>query len=596
MIDLANLMDRISARAAALTGTAGRGVATGDSFAALVRFAADAAPATAQPDLRLVVDNDTGAAPTGPDLTGLGEAADMVPATILAPVAMDHMPASPVAAEKTGAPVPQTALNARTPAPVVADPVAEDAEAGATDSLDPASDDLPASPDDAGAGTGAPSIQPGDIVMANQPAIVAPVPAADASVPDQPVRPARIIRSDPTVDAPAPAASAPDVPARPDRIIRTEPEADSLTAPTTAAPQQPAAPQKPVRPERVLRAGPDTLPVPQSANQPGETATAQVPSTLPPPILSQGGPAPIDETAGEDEPTPIAADMPDTIMGEDDQGRARLQAALAALRVGGRLMTTPTEAASRPADDALPATSITGTGTGTGKADTPDLPVGGATGAPASVSPDATTILGTAVTPGVTPLAAAGGSAAAGNTAQALGDRVIDMGVSGQWIDRMAREITALAQGGGHSRFTLHPPHLGRLDVDVALDGGLANIRMTAETDEAAQRLSDARPVLQADARVGALAIGSFTIEKTHGQSDAARDQNSGNGQQFAGQGQQQNTGGRGQAGGRSAGEQSRGGDWVNRFARDETSRQTGDGTAAPAGAHERGASRVRFA
>jgi len=557
MIDLANLMDRISARAAALTGTAGRGVATGDSFAALVRYAADAAPVPAQPDLRLVVDNEA----AGADLTGLGEAADMVPATILTPGAMDHMPASPVAAEKTGALVPQAALNARTPAPVNADPAADDAETGEADSPDPASSDLPASPDDAGAGAGAPSIQPGDVVMANQPAIIAPAPPADAAVPDQPVRPAR--------------------------IIRTEPAADALPAPTTIAPQQPAAPQKPVRPERVLRAGPDA----HAVQNPPDRA-AQAPATLPPPILSQGGPASIDGTAGEDEPTPIAADMPDTIMGEDDQGRARLQAALAALRVGGRLMTTPTEAASRPTDDALPAMSITGTGTG--KADASDLPIGGATGAPASASPD-TTILGTAVTPGAAPLAAAGGSTAAGNTAQALGDRVIDMGVSGQWIDRMTREITALAQGGGHSRFTLHPPHLGRLDVDVALDGGLANIRMTAETDEATQRLSDARPALQADARVGALALGSFTIEKAHGQSDPARDQNNGNGQQLAGQGQQQNAGGQGQAGGRSAGEQPRG-DWANRFARDETNRQAGDGTAAPASAHERGGSRVRFA
>ena len=181
---------------------------------------------------------------------------------------------------------------------------------------------------------------------------------------------------------------------------------------------------------------------------------------------------------------------------------------------------------------------------------------------------------------------------AQGATADTLGDRVIDMGVSGQWIDRMAREIAALAQDGGHGRFVLNPPHLGRLDVEVALDRDVANIRMTAETDEAARRLNDARPAMQADGRLTALAIGSFTIEKAHGQSDLARDQGGGQraGGELAGQ---QSGGGQGQASGRPADDQRRG-DWTNRFTRNETTRQGGED--APASARNGGDGRVRFA
>jgi len=180
-------------------------------------------------------------------------------------------------------------------------------------------------------------------------------------------------------------------------------------------------------------------------------------------------------------------------------------------------------------------------------------------------------------------------------TADTLDDRVIDMGVSGQWIDRMAREIATLAQGGGHGRFVLNPPHLGRLDVEVALDRDVANIRMTAETDEAARRLNDARPAMQADGRLTALAIGSFTIEKAHGQSDLARDQDGGQraGGELAGQMQQQSGGGQGQASGRPADDQRRG-DWTNRFTRNETTRQGGED--APASARNGGDGRVRFA
>ncbi|HWJ70343.1 MAG TPA: flagellar hook-length control protein FliK [Sphingobium sp.] len=188
------------------------------------------------------------------------------------------------------------------------------------------------------------------------------------------------------------------------------------------------------------------------------------------------------------------------------------------------------------------------------------------------------------------------------STAQQLGDQVIDMGVSGQWIDRMAREITALAEGGGHSRFTLNPPHLGRLQVDLWQGLEATSVRFVAETDEAARRLGEGRAALQADARLVALNLGSVTIEKSALPHESTRE---GGGQRpgsdTAGQAQQQTagqgTGGQGQAQGQH---QARAGtgqtqdDWIGRSFRDEQDEQ---GDASPARAARWAADgHVRFA
>jgi hypothetical protein len=132
------------------------------------------------------------------------------------------------------------------------------------------------------------------------------------------------------------------------------------------------------------------------------------------------------------------------------------------------------------------------------------------------------------------------GPAAGPSTAEALGAQVIDMGVSGQWIDRMASEIASLADGSGHSRFTLSPPHLGRLQVDLWRDQDATSIRLLTETDEAAQRLIEGRPALQADARIAALSLGTISVEKAATPFEAApRDQTQGRGEP-SGQSQQQ--------------------------------------------------------
>jgi flagellar hook-length control protein FliK len=130
----------------------------------------------------------------------------------------------------------------------------------------------------------------------------------------------------------------------------------------------------------------------------------------------------------------------------------------------------------------------------------------------------------------VGPAIQAGPSAAIGAPADVgatLSGQVIDMGVGGQWIDRVAREIAALAEGSGHSRFQLSPPNLGRLQIDVWQGEGGGRVQLLTETDEAATRLRQDQASLQADARLSALSLDRIVIDRAPGSFSPSQDQNS---------------------------------------------------------------------
>lgn len=114
---------------------------------------------------------------------------------------------------------------------------------------------------------------------------------------------------------------------------------------------------------------------------------------------------------------------------------------------------------------------------------------------------------------------------AATDVGATLAGEVIDMGVGGQWIDRVAREITALAQGSGHSRFQLSPPNLGRLQIDVWQGEGGGRVQLLTETDEAAQRLRQDQASLQADVRLSALSLDRIVIDRAPGAFGASQEQ-----------------------------------------------------------------------
>lgn len=107
-----------------------------------------------------------------------------------------------------------------------------------------------------------------------------------------------------------------------------------------------------------------------------------------------------------------------------------------------------------------------------------------------------------------------------------LSSHAIDMSISGQWIDRMAREIATVADGSGNARFQLSPPNLGRIQVELSQANDQTNVRILAETDEAARRLREGQAALEAHARVSSLSLGSVSVEKSSAPLDSGDKQN----------------------------------------------------------------------
>jgi len=147
------------------------------------------------------------------------------------------------------------------------------------------------------------------------------------------------------------------------------------------------------------------------------------------------------------------------------------------------------------------------------------------------------------------------------DTGAVLSGQVIDMAIDGQWIDRVAREITQLAEGTGHSRFQLNPPQLGRLQIDIWQGDAGSAVRMLTETDDAAKRLNAGRETLEADARLSALSLTNVVIERAPSAFGAQTDANSQNGHprhqpsgDVANQGNSQTSGQGGNATGQQAG------------------------------------------
>jgi len=98
----------------------------------------------------------------------------------------------------------------------------------------------------------------------------------------------------------------------------------------------------------------------------------------------------------------------------------------------------------------------------------------------------------------------------------ALSDRVIDMGVGGQWIDDVAREISRLAASDGSASFRMSPPHLGAMRIDVrAVEDAGASIKMTVETDSALNALRAGADLLSGEARHSGLRIANLSIEQS---------------------------------------------------------------------------------
>lgn len=134
-----------------------------------------------------------------------------------------------------------------------------------------------------------------------------------------------------------------------------------------------------------------------------------------------------------------------------------------------------------------------------------------------------------------------------------LGAQMVDMGVSGQWIDGLARDIAGLSANGAQGRFQINADQLGPIQVDIRQGEDGAAISLTVATEAAEQALRQEGDRLKLDAGLSAVRISEMKIERAHVPEAARTDSGSNqpaSQQQSSGQGQNQ-----GQAMGQGAGQ-----------------------------------------
>lgn len=104
-----------------------------------------------------------------------------------------------------------------------------------------------------------------------------------------------------------------------------------------------------------------------------------------------------------------------------------------------------------------------------------------------------------------------------------LGAQVVDMGVSGQWIDGLARDIAGLSAHGAQGRFQINADQLGPVQVDIrqGADGAAVSLTVASEAAEMALRQDSDR--LRLDAGLSAVRISEVKIERAPHVVEAAR-------------------------------------------------------------------------
>lgn len=154
-----------------------------------------------------------------------------------------------------------------------------------------------------------------------------------------------------------------------------------------------------------------------------------------------------------------------------------------------------------------------------------------------------------------------GASAQPVDLTAALGSQVVDMGVSGQWIDDIARQIASIGANPGHGSFRIESQGLGGVRVDIAPGERGSNVVMRVDNDAAFAALDKDRDRLMQDARMGSVRIGELRIDRVaampdaQGSGSATSQQNGNSGQQPGQQSFAQNNA---QTGGQGAPQQGR--------------------------------------
>ena len=124
-----------------------------------------------------------------------------------------------------------------------------------------------------------------------------------------------------------------------------------------------------------------------------------------------------------------------------------------------------------------------------------------------------------------------------------LNSQMVDMGVSGQWIDGLARDIAGLSAHGAQGRFQINADQLGPVQVDIRQGSEGAAVHLTVASEAAEMALRQDSDRLKLDAGLAAVRIAEVKIDRAPHVSELSRADTAGQqssqqqSQQSAGQG-----------------------------------------------------------
>jgi len=107
------------------------------------------------------------------------------------------------------------------------------------------------------------------------------------------------------------------------------------------------------------------------------------------------------------------------------------------------------------------------------------------------------------------------------NLGGVLGQQVVDLGVSGQWINDIAREIATVSTNAGHGRFQIASQTMGAVRVEITPGAQGSNVLMTVDNEMAQAALMNDRQRLVQDAQLASVRIGDFRVDRVASLSQA---------------------------------------------------------------------------
>lgn len=360
-----------------------------------------------------------------------------------------------------------------------------------------------------------------DIVSAPATLVAGPVPVAQAAANPLPETASIKLAASPSVQNSAAPTVAPVI------ARAVAPATDAATvAPETASdgnPTEPPAPRPAVEPSVARPAAP----IPARPVQPTALAEAQASAPAPLPVIDLKVPAaatpPVADAA-------VAMLIPET--SEQPTEKPALQAQPSPVREPGPIRSEVVSLLQLVRDrmsgrTAAPATPAPVTAAPV--AEKAVAPVDSAR----SATVDAAPIPAMLVAPqhfAVTAPVAITPAAPTPDLNAVLTGQAVAMGLDGQWIDGLARDIAGLAKDGAQGRFQINSAQLGPVDIAIRQGGDGAQVTLAVASEAAEAALKQDSDRLRADSALSAVRIVDVKVERlTTSASDAPRgDQSSG--------------------------------------------------------------------